>query len=210
MKPSPRVLLIGNGQTPPAAFLRAQAAAADVVVATDGAADKALSSGVKSQVIIGDFDSVSPRAKKQLSAATCIFVDRQDNTDLEKALTWLSAQKYTRVTLCGFTGGRLDFTIGNLLSLTPYARILQLTLTGPGWSLCPLTHRLTRPCAPGARVSLLCTAPCSGVTTSGLYYPLKNARIDAAQPGRFLSNKTTGKRFSVSLTKGVLWVYFED
>lgn len=59
-----RALLIGNGETQEAAFLQHLARQADLILAADGGADRALSAGVRPDVIIGDLDSVSPQAKK--------------------------------------------------------------------------------------------------------------------------------------------------
>ena len=87
-----RVLLIGNGETQQAAFLQNLAQQADLILAADGGADRALSSGVRPDVIIGDLDSVSPQAKSLVPAEKLIFVNNQNNTDLEKALDYLSAQ----------------------------------------------------------------------------------------------------------------------
>lgn len=205
-----RALLIGNGQTQPAAFLKPLAQAADWVLAADGGADRALAAGVTPDIIIGDLDSVSPATQKRIAPEKLIFVDNQNNTDLEKALDWLLARGCKSVTLTGFTGGRLDFTLGNFLSLVPYAPKLQLTVAGPGWRLYPLVQPRRFPCRPGARVSLIPLKNCTGVTLRGLKYPLKNARLPFGKTGRTLSNQTTGKTFAVSIKSGLLFVYVEE
>ncbi len=66
MKPSLRVLLLGNGESLPADFLKELAQQADLIIATDGGADKALAKGVSPHAIIGDLDSVSPSLKNNL------------------------------------------------------------------------------------------------------------------------------------------------
>lgn len=210
MKPSLRVLLLGNGESVPSDFVKKLAQQADLIVATDGGANQAITCGVTPHVIIGDLDSVSPSLKNTLPHVAWIHISRQDNTDLEKALNWLSEQGYTQCTLCGFTGGRVDFSLGNILSLYPYIPKMKLTVCGPGWQLRPVTRHLTHPCQPNRRVSLLPYKTCRGVCTHGLKYPLKEATLSWKQAGRSLSNQTTGSRFSVSLQSGLLWVYIED
>ena len=209
MPQSRHALLLGNAETLPADFLKQLAARTDFVLVTDGAADRALQCGLIPDAVIGDLDSATPQAKKQLPHIPWIFVSNQNNTDLEKALDWLVTEKFTHVTLGGFFGGRLDFTLGNWLSLTPYTQKLQLTCVGPDWMLAAVTKKLTVTCQPRKRVSLLTTTRCSGICTTGLKYPLKNACLSNTQPGRFISNQTTGKRWTVSIEKGVLWVYCE-
>ena len=205
-----RALLLGNGDNLPTDFLKKLAAQVDFILATDGAADRALQSGLFPDAVIGDLDSASVRAKKRLAHIPWIFVDNQNNTDLEKALDWLVAEKFTHVTLCGFTGGRLDFTLGNFLSLYPYTKKLILQVCGPGWSLYPVTKSFTRVCTPGKRISLLPYQLCRNVQTRGLKYPLRNETLSWKQPGRTISNQTTGKRLQLSLSSGFLWLYLED
>ena len=89
MKTFRHVLLLGNGETLPTVFLKKLAAGADFILATDGAADRALAGGIIPDAVIGDLDSVSASARKKLATVPFISVDRQDNTDLEKALNWL-------------------------------------------------------------------------------------------------------------------------
>lgn len=210
MKPFTHVLLLGNGETPPADFLTHLAKQADFILATDGGADRAVACNIRPDAIIGDFDSVSPHLRCTLPNAQWIKVTRQDNTDLEKALDWLVEKRCKCCTLCGFVGGRIDFTLGNFLSLYPYLTKLQLTICGPGWTLRPVTKKLTVRSQPGKRVSLLPYQTSKQVRTSGLKYPLAGETLSWKQAGRTLSNQTTGKRFSVSLARGLLWVYWEN
>ena len=204
------VLLIGNGQTPEADFLQPLAKQADWVLAADGGADRALAAGVTPDRIIGDLDSVSEYAKKCVPPENLIFVANQNNTDLEKALDFLLSRGCTNVTLTGFIGGRLDFTLGNFLSLVPYARQMELTVAGPGWRLYPTVTPRRFDCRPGTRVSIIPLKTCLGVTLNGLKYPLANARLPFGKTGRTLSNQTTGNTFTVSLKSGFLFVYAEE
>lgn len=205
-----RALLIGNGETPDSAFLKSLAARADIILAADGGADRALNSGLTPDVIIGDLDSVSPAAKKRVSPENLIFVDNQNNTDLEKALDWLVKRGCTACTLTGFAGGRWDFTLGNFLLVYPYAKKMDLTFAGPGWNFYPVQKNRRFACRPGARVSLIPLKNCTGVSLKGLKYPLKNARLKLGGTGLTLSNITTGKTFGVEMKSGFLFVYAED
>ena len=210
MKALNHVLLVGNAQTLPADFLQQAAKEADFVLAADGGADRALSCGVRPDAVIGDMDSVSKTAKRQLADVCWLPVDRQDNTDLEKALDYLIQHGCKRCTLCGFFGGSFDFSLGNFMSLTPFAAKLELVVRGPGWQLRPVINRLVLPCSPQKCVSLLTLQTCRNVRTTGLKYPINGETVLPKNAGRYLRNKTTGKRFSVAVTNGLLWVYLED
>lgn len=204
-----RALLIGNGQTLPSEFIKTLAQMADLIVAADGGADRALEAGLTPDVIIGDLDSVSEAAKKAVPSENLIFVNNQNNTDLEKALDWLCAQGAAACTLAGFLGGRWDFTLGNFLSAVPYASKMDLTFAGENWNFYPLQHRRRFACKPGKRVSLIPLKTCTGVSLQGLKYPLQNARLKLGGTGRTLSNETVGNSFCVDIKSGFLLVYAE-
>ena len=198
-----RALLIGNGETQEAVFLQHLARQADLILAADGGADRALSAGVRPDVIIGDLDSVSPQAKKILPAEKFIFVNNQNNTDLEKALD-------TQCTLTGFVGGRWDFTFGNFLSVYPYLDKMDICVAGKGWKIWPLTHSVTKTVRPGARVSLIPAADCQNVTLQGLVYPLEHANLSLGRTGQTLSNVAKLSEIKILFDKGFLLLYIED
>ena len=203
-------LLIGNGADLPADFLKEKAAQSDLIVTADGGADRALAAGITPDMIIGDLDSVSEQAKRCVAPENLIFVDNQNNTDLEKALDWLCTQGVTTCTLVGFLGGRWDFTLGNFLSVIPYARKMELIFSGPDWNFYPVQKNRRFSCRKGRRVSLIALKTCTGVTLKGLKYPLQNARLTWGKAGQTLSNETTGTSFSVESKNGFLFVYVES
>ena len=203
-------LLIGNGETQEAVFLQKLARKADLILAADGGADRALSAGVRPDVVIGDLDSVSPQAKKILPAEKFIFENNQNNTDLEKALDYLIAHQCTQCTLTGFVGGRWDFTFGNFLSVYPYLDKMDICVAGKGWKIWPLTHSVTKTVRPGARVSLIPAADCQNVTLQGLVYPLEHANLSLGRTGQTLSNAAKLSEITISFDKGFLLLYIED
>lgn len=205
-----RVLLIGNGETLPADFLRTQASRADFILAADGGADRALACGVTPDAVIGDLDSVSSRTKQTLGQEKLFFINNQNNTDLEKALDYLSQNECKECIICGFVGGRMDFTLGNFLSVYPYVKKMDICFAGPGWTIYPLAAGRTFACQKDARVSLIPLKTCTGVALKGLKYPLNNARLSWTHAGRTLSNQTTGKSFQITLKTGYMLVYAEE
>ena len=85
-----RALVICNGEPPSRTLLRAAARQCDLVVAADGGANTAVASGILPHVVIGDLDSIRVATRRALRTALILRVDRQDNTDLEKALDFLA------------------------------------------------------------------------------------------------------------------------
>lgn len=209
MKAFHHALLIGNGPHCPSNLLKQLAQTTDFILAADGGANAAVKAGVVPHAIIGDLDSVSRATRKKLPQAQWIFVDNQNNTDLQKSLGYLLEHGCKKCTLIGFGGGRIDFSLGNILALYPYARKMDLTWIEDGWKLFPVYKKKTVPARIGARVSLIPLVTCSGVSISGLKYPLKNARLSLGTT-RTLSNQAARNRFTVSLSGGVLLVCQED
>ena len=106
------VTLVGGGSLGPSDLDDALALAPTVVVA-DGGADWALAQGITPAAVIGDMDSLSPRAA-QAFADRLHRVSEQDTTDFDKALTRIAAPV---VLALGFAGGRLDHELAALHSL---------------------------------------------------------------------------------------------
>lgn len=205
-----KALLIGNGEPVPADFLKRLASAADFVLAADGGANKAVSAGVTPQAVIGDLDSVLPQTRRACPDTEFIHVGNQNNTDLEKALNWLLEKGFTACEIVCGVGGRWDFSLGNFLSVYPYAAKINLVFKGPGWNIYPLTCGGTFPCKPGGHVSVIPVTDCPDVTLQGLQFPLEHADLKLGGTGLTLSNKAVCDRFEVSFDSGYLLLYTED
>ncbi|WP_424244045.1 thiamine pyrophosphokinase [Elusimicrobium posterum] len=204
-----KVLLICNGADEKKDFLQSEAENAFVICA-DGGANTARKAGIIPDVIIGDMDSVTAQTKKffeKHSRIKWVKVERQDNTDLEKALDYLKDNKIKHATLVCAAGGRMDFTLGNLAVIFKYTKQMALTLKSVNWAFYPITKTAVFNCEPNQRMSLIPNTKCTGVTLSGLKYPLKNVTLETYEPQ--LSNETLKNKFKVNLTKGNLLVYIE-
>lgn len=202
-----KALLICNGEKPKK-WLKQMAQQADFVLAADAGADAALAAGILPDAVIGDLDSASAHARKTLTNTPFIHVKRQDNTDLEKALDWLVAHHFQECTIVGATGGRLDFTLGNFLSVYPYLKKMKILFKGDNWTLYPLTHSFTFSARKGARMSLIPLKNCRQITLKGVKYRLNNADWKVGQTG--LSNQITARKTEVLFRQGYMLMYLED
>ena len=201
-------LLIGNGEKISPAFLHKLAAAADAVFAADGGAVACARARLTPQRIIGDLDSIPPALKKKW-ADKLLRINTQQNTDLEKALCYLSEAGFTSCTLAGFWGNRPDFSMGNLLALFRFCTKMELRAVTPEWSIYPVTKSTRLPCAKGKRVSLIAVKNCRGVTLSGLKYPLQNASVPLGST-LTLSNVARADIFEITLKSGAMLVCNEN
>ncbi len=201
-------LLIGNGEKISSARLKQLARQAQVLLAADGGCSALLQAGLMPDWVIGDLDSLPAADVKKIPPQRLVHIPTQENNDLEKALSFLVKKGVRSCTLAGVTGGRFDFTLGNLLLLRRFARKMQLQLAGNGWDFFLLTHTQRLPCAKGARASLLPLTACRGVSLEGFVYPLSPTDL-AVGTTRTLSNQTTRSAVTVHLKSGILGVYLE-
>ena len=209
------VVVLASGDPLPVSLLDDVAHAIDVAtltIAADGGLGHADRAGRGVDVVVGDLDSVDPAALERARAAGTEVIAHpvdKDATDLDLALD-LAAQRWDgatppRVLVVGGHGGRTDHLVGNLLLIASERhRGLRITM----WSGVEVvtvvrdTAHLLRHA--GTVVSLLAVnGAASGVTTSGLRFPLDDATL---APGASigLSNELTGERAEVHVRTGAL------
>jgi len=176
------VTLVGAGELTDA-VLTAALARAPRLVAADGGADRALAAGHLPERAIGDFDSLSAAARAALGEDRLHHIAEQETTDFDKALRSIAAPFVLAV---GFTGARLDHTLGvfNTLACHPGRRCLVLGAE----DVCFLAPRdLTLRLDPGTRLSLFPLGEVTGASR-GLVWPIDGLAFGpAARTG--LSNR---------------------
>jgi len=179
------------------------------VIAADGGVDRALELGLRVDLAIGDFDSVTPEGLAAVEAAGA-RIERhpaaKDATDLELALEEAVSRDPARIVVLGSGGGRLDHLLGSLLLLGSERYAVAEIDAYLGSAVAHIV-RGTRELAgtPGELVSLLLLHGPAVVTTHGLIYPL-TAEILAAGSTRGISNLFATKTASVELERGTIAV----
>ena len=189
-----------------------------LVIAADSGLEHAHALGYRVEVVIGDLDSVDPRALDAAVAAGATVEAHpreKDATDLELALDAVIARRIergiTRLTVVGGGGGRLDHHLANLLVMAS-ERCAALTLDA--W-LAPAHVMVVRDQVElQARVGALCSllpvhGPAIGVTTSGLRYALDESTL-APGSTRGVSNELLDSTARVTLRSGTLLVILPD
>jgi thiamine pyrophosphokinase len=204
------VIVVSGGPAPDAAEVGPLPAGA-FVIAADSGLEHAAALGLRVDVLVGDLDSASAQAVGAAEAAG-VRIERhpidKEATDLELALDHALALGATRVTVVSGGGGlRLDHHLAELVLLAS-ARYAPLHLdarigtaravpvhAGEGVALTGATGAILTLIALGGRAS--------GITTSGLRWPLRN---EALEPGstRGVSNEIVSGPVRVDLTGGTL------
>jgi thiamine pyrophosphokinase len=175
----------------------------DLVIAADAGALLAEPLGLRLDLIVGDGDSLGEAALAGFEAQG-VAVERspadKDSSDTELALIAAASRAAGEVIVLGAFGGRLDHALANVWILAHPAlagrtvslldgrsRVRLLSAAGSEGSAAPAGLDLVD--RPGDLVTLLpFDGPATGVTTSGLRWPLVEATLPAGF-SRGLSNE---------------------
>ena len=171
------VLLLGGGPAP-SGLLEALLPRCGAVVAADGGANRLRADGPRPRAVIGDMDSIDDLSGwREESGVDVLEVTEQDSTDLEKCLRLTRAPLYLGV---GFLDGRLDHTLASLHALLAFAD-RRVVLLGEADAAFIAPRRWRAELEPGARVSIFPVAPCIGLASEGLAWPLAGLPLSAGE-----------------------------
>jgi len=201
-------LIICNGRPPSRWFLRRLAKESDWIVAADGGANTARRHGIRPDVIIGDMDSMTTATRRHFVGTVVLHINRQDNTDLEKALDLLVLKGIRKAVIVGATGGRVDFTLANFSVLWNYTPRMSIVVVGEGWRAMPVPGRLTLRVRRGTTVSLIPFGSCGGITLTGFRYSLRNASMKVGKIG--VSNVVVRNPCTVTVRRGHMLMLILD
>lgn len=177
------------------------------VIAADAGIDFCINNGIRPAFAVGDFDSVSGEGLekiKETGIPVKTYPVEKDMTDTEIALSFIPDGNEITV-VCPLTG-RLDHIIANLQMASSMHKegksivlddgITQVFFLSGKDSLSADVSRWGN----DTSVSLVpLTASVSGITTTGLYYPLDNGTIEFGKTLSF-SNKPVKDAASISVT----------
>lgn len=194
----------GSGIVPPRLGIPAGAP----VVAADSGVDRALALGLRIEVAVGDFDSVTVEGLETAHAAGARIErhpDDKDATDLELALDVAVARAPKRILVLGSDGGRLDHLLSTLLLLGS-ARYAGYELDAALGSSLVHVIRGARELVgeEGELISLFALhGSATGVTTDGLLFPLRGETLEPGS-SRGVSNVFASPDARIELEHGVL------
>ena len=206
-----RVLILANGEMPPAEWAQRIAAEHDLVLATDGAAHKAVELGLTPNIVCGDFDSIRlETAQADFPQAYFLATPDQEQADLEKALAVAKEQGATAVTLVGATGNRLDHTLAAFAILLRHHQELSIVLRTPDTTVLALSGTADTPgectltTVPDDTISLLSFDGQACITLTGVRWPLFEESLQFATRG--VSNRAVADRVQVRVHGGAILV----
>jgi len=208
-----RVVLIADGELGTPAELRPYIDDGDFIIAVDGGARHAASLGLTVDLLLGDFDSLSPKLllDHECSGTTIErFPVDKDFTDTHLALNWAAEHGARDVLLLAATGSRLDQTIAHLLVLP---RILdeqgiRSRVISPTNEIFPVVggQQVTFAGRPGSKFSLVpVSEEVVGLTVKGCKYQLHDHVLEIGA-SLSLSNEFLNTPVTLHVGKGWLLV----
>lgn len=164
-------------------FYRQLLAEAAFVIACDAAGEWCVALGRTPDLAVGDFDSAEEGAAARLEALGCevvLYPAAKDESDLDIALTQARARGFANVILTAAYSERLDHSLAAIGTLLR-ASDLGGTIEEPDFTayLAEATRSpvLEFTARPGATVSVLGLVHSTGVTLTGLVFPLVDATL---------------------------------
>jgi thiamine pyrophosphokinase len=177
---------------------------ADYIVAADGGLQHALTLGIHPDVIVGDFDSVTPEILEQFPDVPKKSYSRhKDLLDLEIALGVALERGATHIAVLGAVGGRFDQSLAALFIATRFRREgITISLHGSQdiyLLLAPESQRYVVP--EGQRFSLLSLSNKSVITLTNAVYPLNEYALEYGV-GLGVSNEVKVSPLTVNVHEG--------
>ena len=200
-----RALVVANGELPSRRLVQELAAAAGLVIAADGGADRALAAGVEPSVVVGDLDSVSDAARERLAQAEFLLDDDEHSTDLEKAVRLAVERGATRVDVVAAGGARADHALANLSVIVRFRGKADVHIVDDLFDIRLVDGAATVDAEPGTVVSLVAIGTCSGLTTSGLRWDLDGVTLDFSPRG--IHNEVRERPATVRVAAGTLLLF---
>lgn len=192
------------GGEPPERRLLGELVPPQFVVAADSGADVALGLGLRPDVVVGDFDSVSPEGAAAAPEQRRFPADK-DATDLALALAEAHRWGAQSLTVVGGGGGRLDHLLANVATLASdeLAPVRVDALMGSA-RLWVVRRRQTVRGSVGDHLTLLAHGgPAVGIRTTGLRWVLDGETLEAGS-SRGVSNTFAAPEATVTLRSGVV------
>ena len=198
-----RVLILANGEAPSRELFNFHYRHCKFFVCADGGANTAANFNTKPDVIIGDLDSTRYATFRKFSTSQIFRIPEQNSTDLEKALHFCIQLGFADITVLGATGGRLDHALVNLSAIAKFSDRASIFAYDNQGKFQVVKKKCIIQLPIGTTLSLLPLTKCSGITTTGLKWNLRNESLQLGIR-ESLSNVTTKKNIIVQVKSGIL------
>ncbi len=199
-----RALILANGS--PVATKPWKRLKNCTLIALDGAANALTRAGIRLDVVIGDFDSISPQTKQRLTkkGVPLVYTPDQNFTDLEKALRWCEQQRIVEIWLFQALGKRLDHSLHNLLQLKAFAH-LKIRIFSDSETIRIVQNTSLKIKGKKQRRIALFPLPTATVTSRGLEWEMQKVRLQLGKSAS-VANRAASKSVSLKVAGTTLLI----
>jgi len=205
-----KALVILDGERPSEITLKKYWEMADFRICADGAAGICVDHNLAPDLILGDFDSITPDIKTFFSSCQFIHIPDQETTDGEKAIQYCRDNDFEEILILGALGKRSDHGLYNLGLLKKFKSCKQkIVLYSEEEEVFLIGEEHVFEEIPGTRISMMpIFGPVINVTTCGFLYPINSRDLEL---GVFssISNEIKDRPASVSFSSGELLILKE-
>lgn len=197
-------LIITGGERSPIP----QIDACDLVIACDHGYEYAKSAGIRPDLFIGDFDSISEKEVSDEKIPVLRYPVEKDDSDTMLAVKYALREGYDHLILTCALGGRLDHLLANLQTLGFVASHGALAeLCGENEYIRTFTGgELKLPKREGYSLSLFSLSDrCENLCVDGAAYTASHIELTNTFP-LGLSNQWNEETVRISMTKGILLI----
>ncbi|MCI9418459.1 MAG: thiamine diphosphokinase [Eubacterium sp.] len=181
----------------------------DLVIAADGGYDHLVRLGLRADVALGDFDSVtSHEIWEDTICEKKAYPPEKDDTDMMLAIQFGLTKGYEQFAIFGGLGGRLDHTVANIQALSFLAaNRAQGILYHEDYALTVIQNSsFTLSKDVSGYVSVFSLSDTSeNVTIKGLKYEVEGVTLSNTVP-LGVSNEAVGKKGVISVERGLLLI----
>ena len=200
-----KALIICNGNPPPKSLLSKLWEKTTYRVAADGGANMLLKSKYVPDAVVGDFDSLDPKTRKQMPNSKFLHIPEQDTNDADKAVRHCLKLGFKEINFLGADGGRQDQFLSGLEILFKYSEQARLIV----WTQLERMEFINRiweeKITPGTTLSILPVfGGAKGIVTKGLKYALNNQDLIPGKSPSGVSNLVVSNPVSFNIKKGML------
>ena len=168
-------LIIANGASCSYELLTAIMEWCPFVVVLDGAYQRIQKLGIKPDVVLGDFDSITE--KDNDIDVEFIHIADQDSTDLEKGIDNLISKNFNDINVLWATGNRVDHTLNNIASLAKF-NAYRIVLYDDFSRVFVLPNKYAKHYPKGSALSLIPMGKVTNIVTENLKYNLIEENLE--------------------------------
>jgi len=186
----------------------------DCLIAADGGVKHVLKLGLTPQIIIGDFDSISPTliGQSRLSPTTLIkFPRKKDKTDFELATDYCLEKKFQEIIIFGILGDRIDHMIANIFLLAKIQtenKSIKIKIIEGKKEIYILNKEIIINGQTGDEVSIIpVSGKLEGIVTEGLYYRLIDDTLSFGST-RGVSNVMNKTSAKITVINGIALIIY--